>query len=460
MSSTTLRRPQLSLGGALGWFVASYGVALAGYLAINAIAARFLGPGQFGYFVLALTSSAVVGQLALIGVHRSGLREAAKLRDRGSDGSDGSGTTNDVEELQRLVGGARAVSWISLPAAAVVCGAVAAGLTGDLGEGLALGLALAVMVWLAGEQILLSQYLRGFGRVRLASMLEGRSGGALVAVLQAAALLLVWQVRPSSGLVGAFCAVSLGYVVPVLLGRWALRDVFRRGRATRSLLDDLRSTLRNDWRFASNQLATYLNTTMELWVAGALLSSASMSLFGAASRLGMVIMIPMTSLQVVFSPAVARMLASGDRQVLQRVVRSGATLATAVSGLLWLPMLVLPGLLLSVLFGSGFRGAATVLVLLTVGILPSVVTGISGTVLTMSHHEGVMASLQWTTVVVRTVGAAVAAGAFGLTGLGVSSAVATATLGLGSWWLAHTRVGVWTQATARPEPALLRRTRG
>ncbi len=453
MSVATARRPRLSIGGALGWFVASYGVALIGYLVVNAIAGRFLGPGLFGYFVLALTTAAVVGQLSLVGVHRSGLREAAKLRNRER-------TQDDIVELQRLVGGARAVTWVSLPVAALVCGCVAAVLARDRTQGLQVGVALAVMVWLAGEQILLSQYLRGFGKVRLASLLEGRSGGALVAVLQAAALFAVWRLEPSSGLVGAFSAVSLGYVIPVVVGRWALRDVFREGRASRSLVEDLRQTLRNDWRFASNQLAAYLNSTMELWVASAILASASVSLFGAASRLGMVLLIPMTSLQVVFSPVVARMLASGDDRVLQRVIRSGATMATAISALLWLPMLVVPGLLLSTLFGEGFRSAAAVLVLLTLGILPSVVTGNSGTVLTMSHHEGVMASLQWTTVVVRTVGAVVAGQLWGVTGLGVSSAVASASLGLGSWWLAQARTGVWTHATLHPELRLLRRTQG
>jgi len=453
VSVETVRRPRLSIGGALGWFVASYGIALIGYLAVNAIAGRFLGPGLFGYFVLAMTTAVIVGQLALIGVHRSGLREAAKLRDRAR-------TDGDILELQRLVGGARAVTWVSLPVAAVVCGAVAVALAHDGAEGMEVGAALTVMVWLAGQQILLSQYLRGFGQVRLASLLEGRSGGALVAALQAASLFAVWRLWPSSGLVGAFSAVSLGYVVPVIVGRWALRGVFREGRASRSLVADLRQTLRNDWRFASNQLATYLNSTMELWVASAILASASVSLFGAASRLGMVIMIPMTSLQVVFSPVVARMLASGEGTVLQRVIRSGATMATTVSALLWLPMLVIPSLLLGSLFGSGFRSASTVLVLLTVGILPSVVTGNSGTVLTMSHHEGVMASLQWTTAVVRTVGAVVAGSVWGLTGLGVSAAVATAILGLGSWWLAHARTGIWTHATFHPELALLRRTQG
>lgn len=455
MSSLTTGRPKLSVSGALAWFVGSYGIALIGYLAVNAIAGRFLGPGLFGYFVLALTTAAIVGQLALIGVHRSGLREAAKLGDR-----DREKRVGDVVELQQLVGGARAVSWLSLPAASLVCGAVAVALVDDHSDGLKIGGALTVMVWLAGQQILVSQYLRGFGHVRLASLLEGRSGGALVAGLQAVALFGVWRLWPDSGLVGAFAAVSVGYVVPVLVGRWALRTVFHEGRAQRSLWFDLRLTLRKDWRFASNQLATYLNTTTELWVASAILMGTSVSLFGAAARLGTVVMIPMTSLQIVFAPVVARMLATGDGATLQRVLRSGATLATAVSAVLWLPMLVIPGLLLGSLFGDDFRAASTVLVLFTIGILPSVVTGNSGTVLTMSHHEGAMASLQWVTVGIRTVGAVLAGSVWGLTGLGVSSAVATAVLGIAAWWLAHARTGIWTQATVRPELGLLRRTQG
>ncbi|MDX6296958.1 MAG: hypothetical protein QOI51_815 [Nocardioidaceae bacterium] len=453
MTSLTARRPHLSVGGALGWFVASYGVALVGYLAVNAIAGRFLGRGLFGYFVLAMTTAAIVGQLALVGVHRSGLRDAAKLRttDRSAD---------DILHLQRLVGGAHAVTWVSLPIFALACGGVTLALVHDRVQGLQIGAALAIMVWLAGEQILISQYLRGFGQVRLASLLEGRSGGALVAVLQAAALFGVWRLWPGSGLVGAFGAVSAGYVVPVVIGRWALRDVFHQGRADRSLWADLHLTVRNDWRFASNQLATYLNTTMELWVASAILASASVSLFGAASRLAMVLMIPMTSLQVVFAPVVARMLASGDNATLERVLRSGTSMATVISGLLWIPMIVIPGLILGTLFGDGFRGASTVLVLLTLGILPSVVTGNSGTVLTMSHHEGVMATLQWAVVAIRTVGALAAGTLWGLVGLGVSSAIATAVLGVMSWWLARSCTGIWTQATLRPELGLLRRTRG
>ena len=65
-------RTRLSVWGALVWFAGSYGVALIGYVLINAIASRMLGRQDFGYFVIAITATTLIGQIGLLGVHRSG----------------------------------------------------------------------------------------------------------------------------------------------------------------------------------------------------------------------------------------------------------------------------------------------------------------------------------------------------------------------------------------------------
>jgi len=445
----------LSVRGALLWFSGSYGVALVGYLLINAVAGRFLGRASFGYFILAATTATIVGQLGLVGAHRSGLREGAKLR----DGLDRPGDAASTALLGELMAGVRAVSRVTLPAVALTCGLVAWFLARRQPDAAGLALVLVVMVWLAGQQMLWSHYLRGFGYVRLASLMDGRSGGALVACLQATLLLVVWQRFPSLGLLGAFAALAAGYLVPVLLGWWVLRDVRRLAGPTGSIWSALGRTVRRDWRFASNQLAAYLNSTVELWLASAILLTVDVSLFGAASRLAMVLLIPLTGLQIVFAPIVARQLARGEVTELEAVLRTGATLATLVSAVLWLPMLLVPAPLLEVLFGAEFGGAATLLILLTIGNMPNVVSGLSGTVLTMSHHEGAMARLQWVTVLVRLVGGIIAVWLGGLPGLGVSAMVSSFVLYGISWRLARTRAGVVTHATARPHIGLLRKVR-
>ena len=99
----------LSLSAATVWLGFSYSGAIVGYLAVNAFAARLL-QNQFGYFVIAVSASTVIGQLGLFGAHRGGLREAARLE---------SGDTDGLLDLRRAV---RAVSAITLPLIALISG--------------------------------------------------------------------------------------------------------------------------------------------------------------------------------------------------------------------------------------------------------------------------------------------------------------------------------------------------
>ena len=68
------------------WFSASYGFAILGYLGLSAVAGRWLGPENFGHFVVALNVTGLIAQFGLGGVNRSGLREAARLRGADDDG--------------------------------------------------------------------------------------------------------------------------------------------------------------------------------------------------------------------------------------------------------------------------------------------------------------------------------------------------------------------------------------
>src|SRR4051812_11587037 len=74
-------RRSTSLGRSIAYFVPSYALAILGYLALNIVAARILGPGSFGYYAVLMSVTSLVGQFSLLGVHRAGLREAARAED-------------------------------------------------------------------------------------------------------------------------------------------------------------------------------------------------------------------------------------------------------------------------------------------------------------------------------------------------------------------------------------------
>lgn len=442
---------RVSLVRALVWFAVSYGLAIAGYAAANAVAGRWFGRESYGVFVIIVTVSAAVGQLGLLGTHRGGLRAAAQLEEAGGE----------EPTLLLLRRDAAVASRLSLPLAGLVAGAVVFAVSDAvLLTRIATSVGFMLLVVLSGQQKLWANYLRGLGHVRQASLLEGRSGGALVSFTQAVLLFSAWQLAPQLGLAGAVGALVVGFAVPVLIaGRVVSRRLSAVASSELALLRSLPGTIQRNWRFAVNQLSVYIAGAVEIWIAGLLLSDEGASEFAAAQRLALLVAIPLASIQVVFAPVSARLLGRGEHKELEVVLRTGGTLALLITSVLWIPMLVAPGPLLSLMFGSEFAVAAVPLLLLTFGNLANVASGLCGTALVMSRHEGAVAATQSVSSLARIVFGAAAAVAYGVIGLAVASAAVT-TLTYGAlWWQAHRRLGLWTHATLRPQWGVLRRTR-
>lgn len=451
MTGGPSRARAVSLVRALVWFVVSYGLAIVGYAATNFVAGRWFGREGYGLFVVLVTVSAAVGQLGLLGTHRGGLRAAARLDD--DDAQD--------ETLLQLRRDAAVASRLSLPLAGLVAGAVTyAVIGGDRESRIAIAVGFVLLVVLSGLQKLWANYLRGLGRVRLASLLEGRSGGALVSFGQALLLLLAWQLVPDLGLAAAVGALVVGFAVPVVASGWIVARHWTHLRVSElQLLRSLPDAVRRNWRFAVNQLALYIAGAVEIWIAGLVLSKAGASEFAAAQRMALLLVIPLTSIQVVFAPVAARLLGRGEHARLEQVLRTGATLATAGTSFLWVPMLAVPGWLLGALYGSEFSGAALALFLLTLGNVVYVLTGLCGVSLVMSQHEGTVATTQLISSLAR-VGLGVASAAvFGVVGLAATSAAITAVTYLVLFVQARRLLGLWTHPTLRPHWGVLRRTR-
>lgn len=439
-----------SLLGALAWFCASYGLAIVGYLATNAVVSRWLGVEQYGYFVIAVTVSTGIGQFGLLGAHRAGLRDAAVLGPR------------DQDLLCQLRASAAAALLVTVPITTVVS-AVVLYVQVDLDdhrERVLLALVFGGLVYFSGLQKLWANYLRGLGEIRVASLLEGRSGGALVALAQSAFLVAAWALIPDSTLTGALFAATLGFAVPILYVGARVRRRWRHLRRTTNLFVSLRDSVRASWRFAVNQLATYIGGAVEIWIAGLVLIAADASLFSAAQRTALLLAIPLSSVQVVFAPVCARLLEAGETERLERIVRTGAFLAAACAMVLWVPTLVAPQEVLSLVFGAPFSAAALALFVLSLGSAANVFAGLSGIVLTMSRNEGVAAAVQAVTVVLRIGLGVLCAWQWGIVGLAVSSAALSTLMYVVMWWQARSLLGVRTHVTFRPDFSVIRSTRG
>lgn len=443
-------RRTTSLMRSVRWFAASYGIAVLGYLGVNAAVSRLVGISDFGLFVVIINATILLGQFGLMGVHRSGLREAARL------------DSDDVERLAELRAGVAAVTTLALPLMTVGTGVVTWFLIDDYDAESRLWIALltGALVYLTGQQRLCANFLRGLGHVRVAGLLEGRSGGAFVAVSQTAVVLLVLLIWPRSGLVGALAGVTVGFAAPILLARGFLARRWAHTERQPGRWRNLKKVVRRDWKFAVAQSGSYANSSLELWLAAALLTPVATSMFGASYRLAHLLAIPLTSLQVVFSPAIARMSVQTDRGQLQHLLRTGSSLATGISAVLWLPIALFPAAILALVFGADFKTAAPVLVILASGYLAKATCGLSAVTLSMSHQEGWVALVTWVGLALRVVLGVTAALLWGVIGLAASSVIAMLFTNLLMWWQVRRRVGISTHVTLRPRLRLLHQVTG
>lgn len=441
----TRPRP-MSLLRSMGNFVSSYLVAIFGYFGLNVVAARVLGTSGFGYYAIVIAVTTLVGQQGLCGVHRAGLREAAVVE--------------TVDQLAQLRRGVRAVLLTTLPGASLLC---ALGIWvwewGDKGA-VVNALCAGALSFLSGYQQVSANFLRGLGHLRWANLLEGRSGGAIVAVTQTAGVVVVALIDRDAGLSGVLLGTTIGYAVPLTWAAVLLHRTWGHAHAPGRLFSDLRRVVSRDWRFAASQAGGYLNSTIELWLAGVTLSAEATSFFAATQRVGRLLLIPTTAMQVVFSPAIARLARRDDKGDFEPLVRTGATIASVLSAVVWLPLMVAPGLVLGLVFGHEFAEAVPALLVISTRYFLNAVTGPSVPTLSMAHHEGDVAVINWVTLGARVVCGFVAARLWGLTGLAVSMCL-IATVGyVAAWWAARWRLGVSTHLTLRPKLSLLGRVSG
>jgi O-antigen/teichoic acid export membrane protein len=441
------KRPKpASLINSLAYFVPSYFLAIIGYLALNVIAARMLGPSGFGYYVVLVTVTTFVGQVSLLGVARSGLREAAHA--------------HDAETLADLRRGVQAVLRIPLPLASALTGAAVWAWQGGDDSAVVTAILTAVLVYECGYGVVTTNFLRGLGHLRAANLLAGRSGGALVAVAQVACLLVVATFAPDSGLPGVLLGTVTGYALVLGWVWWLLQRSWPHSGGPVRPLRDLRTVLKRDWKFTFSQTGGFLNSTVELWLGAALLTAPEASLFAAAQRIGRLLVIPAASLQIVFSPAISRLARADNRRELELLVRTAASVTTVVSGVLWVPMVLAPDFVLRMVFSDGFAPAASALMLISTGYLLNSVSGMSGTTLSMSHHEGDMALISWCVVSARVVSGVLCVWAFGLVALAASSAVISVLYYAATWSAVRRRLAISTHATLRPRMSLLTRISG
>jgi O-antigen/teichoic acid export membrane protein len=305
-----------------------------------------------------------------------------------------------------------------------------------------------VGVWAAAEGIRLtfSETFRGFHDVRRASLL----GDPMRSVLLAVGFVVLKVTVDSTSLRTAVIVSLAASLVTCLLAGAALGPKIRALHArTRRVAPAL--VLAIAIPLTLSDLTGMIVAQGDVWVVGAFRSSTDVGLYGAASRLVIMMSLPLFVMNGVVSPMIAELWAQGRTRALETMLRGATTLATIPSLLGFAVVALAGGPIMRIAYGPHFARGGHILAILAFGVAFGVAAGSCNFALIMTGHHRVVAAVSAITLVVAVGGEIIGAHVAGLTGIAVASSGSTVFQNVVLTAMAKRRIGIWTQATVSPQ---------
>jgi O-antigen/teichoic acid export membrane protein len=404
---------------------------------INALLARLLTPDEFGAYFTCFTMVVLGSLIAQLGLDRAVVRLISAALGTGQPGK----ARHAIERIFAI----GSMGSLAMGAAMAVLGPWLA--RNVYHSELVASVSLLTAGWLVATslQSLFVEAFRGLQRFDLATMLDAVLLDVLWASCFGALFLLGTHVT-----LGATIAISAGTtMLLVLISGWVLlrRTLAMRG-AGRVARGEI---LAIAWPSLITNVASYLlSTGVDLLVLAAFRPESEVALYGAATRLVVLVATPLWILRGVLPPLIAELHAQGRRRTLERTLRAGATLAGLPSLLILVVFVLFGRSVLGNVYGPFYTQGALVLTLLSLGRLVSVWAGASGVTLIMTGHQKAMMYLTVSTGALSVAGGILLAPRFG--GPGVAAATLTMAIvqNVLQVVIAKRAVGVWTFMEVSP----------
>jgi O-antigen/teichoic acid export membrane protein len=306
-----------------------------------------------------------------------------------------------------------------------------------------------IVAWAAAVafQTLIAETFRGFHDFRLATAFDGLVTNVLAVTL----LTAVWLAGVSMTLTRALLISVAATVVATAVSATTLRrrvaTLPRGGHLQRRELMTVAWPL---WVFSA--FTFLLGTGIDIWIVGALDGATNAALYGAASRLVLFVATPLIIVSQVVLPIVAQLHAQDRPRQMERTLRDVATVAGIPACGVLLVFLVAGGPILALVYGPPYRGAATVLAVLSFARLFAVYAGTCGVALMMTGHQRTMMTITIISGLLSVSLGLLLGLQFGMVGVAVGTAAGQIFQNLTQLLWAHRRLGIWTHARLSLRP--------
>lgn len=404
---------------------------------LNIAVGRLLGPSGAGIYFLGLSVVSISAVIARLGLENTVLRFVASHAD-----AEEWGQVRGV--MQHALGWAGAVS--GLFSIAIVFGAPWLARWGFDNIELAPVLrAFGFSVLSFNVMFLAGEALKGLSRVRDSMLVNG-------VIYPLATLVLISPATEWLGPAGAALAYFGGTALAAVVGLAIWRKALF-GRPGPKPVDsrELWASSRPLW--VSMIAIRAVQPWAPLVLLGLWADIAAVGIFGAATRIALLVSFFLVAINNVLAPRIAALHKRGDLASISRLTRQFALLVTLASSPVILGFIFAGDLVMS-LFGQDFADSGQVLAILAVGQAANAFTGPVGVILMMGGRERDMRTLSLVSVAVIVLVAVITIPSFGATGAALATSagyLATSTMAV---LIVRARFGIWAVPFLRRSPGL------
>jgi O-antigen/teichoic acid export membrane protein len=419
------------------WLLLAKLVTAGATLAVGAILARLLAPADLAVYLLALGLSLALGHIAALGVNLSGMRFIAEAMARGDEAS---ARSTISAALAAGTGG----SLLVVAAIAVFPGPWLASVLADRPvDGASL---LAIGLWTAtlAFRMILWGAFRGLSQTAIGAWFEGAIGMSLTALIFAS----LWLAGSSVSLPSALW-ISAAAGGCTALGGWLLLASRTGFLGEGAIGPKVRPLVRVGLPIMLAHFLIVATPQAGLWALTIVRPLDEVADFGVALRLMLAASIVFMLSNQALGPLMAGMLARSETRELERFIRRTTTALLGVCGLVALPLLVFPDILIGLVFGPAYLGAVAAFVVLTLAQLAQVAFGPAQILLQMADRERGQMGLSILALAVNLLLAVPLSHLLGPVGAALATGGAIVLRAAGAAFVAYRSLGLVTLPTLR-----------
>ena len=356
------------------WVLAGRALIGLSAVAINVLLARILTPSELGNYFIIVSITLVGSTIAQFGTQPTIVKVIA-------------GNVSDRRQ-ESIAAEMNGILFIAFLATLMTAGGYVLGIGTWIGEGifgssLIAGAVNLTAVWIALKvlEVLLSQFFRGFHDIGMASLLDRALNGFLLMI----ALGMVYAIGAPFSLENALLVSIYILAATTLFGITVA--MYYHGKYLFATNMELKRVFQiSSPIFVSSIMFLGLGEA-HLWILGANRPDYEVAIYGSAYRLVQLVVIPSLILKNSVQSSVAELYAQRDFKKLEKVLRTGATIAGVPTCVACICLALTGEFALSLVFGKYYAQGAQVLMVLSLAQTFHVALGIPGVLLTMADHQ-------------------------------------------------------------------------